>query len=61
MSRQIINKHSIDIGQYTFEKVDNFKYLGVNINANNSNVQRRKTTEIRKKGSEKNIRSYTKT
>jgi len=32
MSRRLINKQNLNIGQYTFEQVDNFKYLGVNLN-----------------------------
>jgi len=36
MSRRLINKQNLNIGQYTFEQVDNIKYLGVNINANNN-------------------------
>lgn len=36
MTRRLINKQNLNIGQYTFEQVDNFKYLGVNINANNN-------------------------
>lgn len=34
MSRRMTNKQNIDISQYSFEQVNNFKYLGVNINAN---------------------------
>jgi len=36
MTRHLINKQNLNIDQYTFEQVDNFKYLGVNINANNN-------------------------
>lgn len=33
---RLINIQNINIGQYTFEQVNNFKYLGVNINTNNN-------------------------
>ncbi|KAL4084416.1 hypothetical protein QTP88_028238 [Uroleucon formosanum] len=36
MTRRLINKQNLNIGQYTFEQLDNFIYLGVNINANNN-------------------------
>lgn len=32
----MINKQNIYIEQYSFEKLDNFKYLDVNISANNN-------------------------
>lgn len=36
MTRRLINKQNLNIVQYTFEQVDNFKYLEANINANNN-------------------------
>jgi len=36
MTRRLINKQNLNIGQYTFEQLDYFKYLGVNILANNN-------------------------
>jgi len=32
MSRDVINKSNLKVGLYYFNKLDNFKYLGVNIN-----------------------------
>lgn len=36
ITRILINKRNLITGQYTFEQVDNFKYLGVNRNANSN-------------------------
>lgn len=36
MIRRLTNKENFNIGQYTFEQVGNFKYLGVNIDTNNN-------------------------
>jgi len=36
MSRNVVNKSNLRVGPYCFEQVDNFKYLGVNINDKNN-------------------------
>jgi len=35
LSRSNENQHNLQVGNLTFEKVENFKYLGVNINSKN--------------------------
>jgi len=35
LSRSNENQHKLQVGNLTFEKVENFKYLGVNINSKN--------------------------
>jgi sorting nexin-29 len=35
LSRSNENQHNLKVGNLTFEKVKNFKYLGVNINGKN--------------------------
>jgi len=35
LSRNNENQHNLQVGNLTFEKVENFKYLGVNINSKN--------------------------
>jgi len=36
MSRHMVNTAAIKVGPYTYEQVDEFKYLGVNINSKNN-------------------------
>lgn len=36
MSRRMVNKSNLTVGPYCFEQVDNFKFLGANINEKNN-------------------------
>lgn len=45
LSRRNLDQSNLKVGNMNFEKVDNFKYLGVNINSSNNNMHR----EIKKR------------